>query len=149
VEHQPLVNRLGIGEVVSLEPIMPFAMAQRKVADADALLVVPYDRTSMPTKLFEYFAFQKPILGLATVDGDTADVMKACLLPVAPPNDVPAILAQLRKMLSEWELNAWGLSIQSREAIERFHIDHQSAIVTEVMERLVDGVAARKPAGRA
>ena len=137
VEHQGLVNQLGIAEVVSLEPILPFAKAQLKVADADALLVVPYDRTSMPTKLFEYFAFQKPVLGLAMDDGDTADVMKDCHLPVVPPNDVTAIAAQLRQMLDQWERNAWGLSEQSRAAIERYHVDRQAAIAGEVMERLV------------
>lgn len=142
VEHQGLVDQFGIGDVVSLEPIMPFAMAQRRVGEADALLVVPYDCTSMPTKLFEYFAFQKPILGLAMDDGETADVMKSCHLPVVPPNDVPAITEQLRRMLVQWEQGAWGLSAQSRAAIEQYHIDHQAAIAAQVMERLVDASRA-------
>ncbi len=137
VEHQHLVDKFGIGEVVSLMPILPFAQAQRKIGEADLLLVVPYDPTSMPTKLFEYFAFQKPVLGLALDDGETADVMKDCGLPVVPPNDVPAILEQLRRMLAQWEQNAWGLSHESRLAIERYHIDRQAAIAEEAMDRLV------------
>lgn len=137
MEHKPLVEHLGIAEVVALEPIMPFAQAQRRVGEADALLVVPYDRTSMPTKLFEYFAFKKPILALAMDDSETADVVKDCRLPVVAPNDVPGITAQLRTMLDQWERGAWGLSAESRAAIGRYHIDRQAAIAGGVMERLV------------
>ena len=138
MEHAPLVDKFGIGHLVSLEPIMPFAQAQQRIANADVLLVVPYDRTSMPTKLFEYFAFMKPILGLAAEDSDTADVMHDCHLPVVPPNDVRGIADQLRTMLSQWEGQAWGLSDESREAIQRYHIDRQAAIAVQVMDRLVD-----------
>ena len=138
MEHTALVDSLGISDVVSLEPIMPFAEAQRRIGEADLLLVVPYDPTSMPTKLFEYFAFQKPILGLAMDDGETADVMKNCHLPVVPPNDVPAIVSQLREMLGRWEQNAWGLSSESRAAIAHYHIDCQTAIAAVVMSRLAD-----------
>lgn len=137
VEHQALVDQFGIGDIVSLEGILPFAQAQRRIGEADALLVVPYDRTSMPTKLFEYFAFQKPILGLAMEDTDTADVMKNCGLPVAPPNDVPAITEELRRMLAAWEQKTWGLPEASRTAIARHHVDQQAAIVTEIMNGLI------------
>ncbi len=138
MEHQPLVDRFGIADVVSLEPIMPFAQAQQRVGEADVLLVVPYDRTSMPTKLFEYFAFQKPILGLAVEDSETADVMKDCLLPVVRPDDVQGIAEQLRLMLLRWEQNAWGLPEESRATIRRYHIDKQAEIAGMVMEGLVD-----------
>ena len=136
MEHKPLVEKLGIAEIVSLEPIMPFAEAQRRVGEADALLVVPYDCTSMPTKLFEYFAFKKPILALAMDDSETGDVVKDCLLPAVAPNDVPGITARLRAMLDQWESKAWGLAPESHAAIERYHIDSQAAIAGEVMERL-------------
>ena len=133
VEHRALVEKFGITEVVSLEPIIPFAQAQRHVGQADLLLVVPYDRTSMPTKLFEYFAFKKPILGLALDDTDTADVMKHCGLPVIPPNDPQAIARQLREMLTQWEAHTWGLSAQSLKTIESYHIDRQAEIVDTIM----------------
>ncbi len=139
VVHQPLVDSLGIAGVVDLQPIVPFAEAQRRVAAADAMLVVPYDSTAMPTKLFEYFAFEKPILGLAMDDSDTADLMKDCGLPVVPPNEPQAIAVELRKMLDQWEQGRWGLADASLQAIARYHIDHQAEIAGKVMERLVGG----------
>jgi hypothetical protein len=60
---------------------------------------------------------------------------------VAPPNDVPAITAQLRAMLERWESRTWGLSEASKAAIERYHIDRQAAIAGEVMDQLI---AARR-----
>jgi len=137
VGHQALVNRLGIADLVSLESIIPFADAQQRVAAADVMLVVPYDGTAMPTKLFEYFAFGKPILGLAMDDSDTADLMKDCGLPVVPPDDVVAITGQLRRLLDQWEQHRWGLTEQNAESIARYHIDHQVEIAGLVMDRLV------------
>lgn len=137
LELQPLVSSLGLDKIITLEPMVPFKEAQARVAGADLLLVVPYDSTAMPTKLFEYMAFQKPMLGLALEDSDTTDVMKHCGLPVVRPDDSEGIATVMRGLLQQWESCTWGLSPTSLEAIEGYHVDHQAAVVSAVMHRLV------------
>jgi hypothetical protein len=82
-------------------------------------------------------AFQKPMLGLALEDSDTTDVMKHCGLPVVRPDDSEGIATVMRGLLQQWESGTWGLSPSSLEAIEGYHVDHQAAVVSEVMHRLV------------
>jgi len=137
LEWKPLVERLGLTMIVTLQDMVPFKEAQARVADADLLLVVPYDSTAMPTKLFEYMAFHKPMLGLALADSDTADVMNHCRLPVVRPDDVPGIVEVIRALIQRWEAGTWGLSSASHEAIDTYHVDRQAAVVCELMARLV------------
>ena len=134
---QPLVNSLGLGEVVSLESMLPFKESQSRVATGDLLLVVPYDSTAMPTKLFEYMAFNKPMLGLALADSDTADVMADCGLPVQRPDDVEGIATTMRQMLQLWEAGQWGLSDESAASIRKYHVDVQAEIVCQRMHQLI------------
>lgn len=137
LEWKPLVERLGLRQIVTLQEMVPFKEAQLRVATADLLLVVPYDSTAMPTKLFEYMAFHKPMLGLAVEDSDTADVMNHCKLPVVRPDDVPGIVEAMRALIQQWEAGTWGLSSASREAINTYHVDRQASVVCELMARLV------------
>src|SRR5262249_33818388 len=73
VEYDPEVAALGLTGIVRLEGRRPKRAADAMAADADVLLVVdaPSDGPSvfLPSKLVDYLAFRKPILGLTPADG--------------------------------------------------------------------------------
>jgi hypothetical protein len=123
--------------VVTLERIIPFKEAQKRIAEGDLLLVIPYHKSGMPTKLFEYMAFQKPILGLAEEDSDTMDVMKECGLAVSHPQDVPAMAEVIRGFLHQWESNSLRLPDASLQAMRRYHVDQQAVPVDAIMRSLI------------
>ncbi len=135
IEFQPLIDQLGLAEIVTLQSILPFGEAQSLVASADILLVVPYHCTALPTKLFEYMAFKKPMLGLTPEDSDTADVMKHCGMPVVQADDVPGIAMAMRDFLRRWESREWGLNAPSLEALDSYHVDRLVGSLTQVLRQ--------------
>ncbi len=75
-----LIRDLGIGEIVHLQPPIPYHEALRDCADASALLLLQgasCDR-QIPAKAYEYLRLRKPILALTTAGGDTARLLSEC-----------------------------------------------------------------------
>jgi colanic acid biosynthesis glycosyl transferase WcaI len=87
---------LGLSNVAFL-PFQPYGDLPALLASADVLLV-PLDseksQISVPSKLYNFMAAGRPILGLANPGSEVAAVLgeRACGLPV-PPGD-PAAIAE-------------------------------------------------------
>lgn len=76
--YAPLIESLGLTEVVSLRPALPYRDALREMIDADGLLIFQ-GRTSnpaIPAKLYEYFRARRPILAMANAEGNTAALLR-------------------------------------------------------------------------
>ena len=67
-----MIDRLGLGDVVELAGQVSHAEVLSGLAAADILLSIqgPGYSGSIPAKLYEYLAFDKPILQLAEPGGD-------------------------------------------------------------------------------
>ncbi len=97
---------LGVEKSIAFMPRVPPSEAAAHASGADVLLVVdaPSDTPSvfLPSKLVEYLAFRKPILGITPVNGASATLIRRLGCDVAAPEDVEAIAAVLRDLVMRW-----------------------------------------------
>lgn len=74
----PLINRYGIGAIVSLEPPIPYLDALSEMLSADGLLILQASNCNnqVPAKLYEYLRARRPILALTDPAGNTAAALR-------------------------------------------------------------------------
>ncbi len=93
-ELQKRAAAMGVDNVRFL-PFQPYADLPELLASSDVLLV-PLDKEksqmSVPSKLYNFLAAGRPILGLAPADSEVAALIRGNRCgEVVPPDDVPAI----------------------------------------------------------
>lgn len=86
---QSLIDRFGIGQIVSLVPPIPYkqALSEMLVVDGLLLLQAANCNNQIPAKLYEYLRAQRPILGLTDSVGDTAQKLKSMGIDTIAPLD--------------------------------------------------------------
>jgi hypothetical protein len=74
---QGMLNDLGINDLVTLQPHIPYRQALQEGASADGLLLFQAANCDhqIPAKAYEYLRLQKPILALTTRTGDTSALL--------------------------------------------------------------------------
>jgi hypothetical protein len=97
---------LGIDGAITFKGRVSAADAAAEAASADVLLVIdaPSDTPSvfLPSKLVDYLAFRKPILGVTPPRGASASLLTRLGCPIAAPDDVDAIAAALKTLVAGW-----------------------------------------------
>lgn len=73
-----LIARYGIGDIVMLEPALPYRAALTEMLAADGLLLLQAAicNNQVPAKLYEYLRARRPIFALTDPAGDTAAVLR-------------------------------------------------------------------------
>jgi glycosyltransferase involved in cell wall biosynthesis len=146
--YAPLVQRLELQRVVECRGPLPFGEAAGAAAAADVLLVIdaPSEGPSvfLPSKVVEYLAFRKPILGLTPQQGATADLLERLGSPVAPPDDDVAIAAALSEILSLWRREALRIAPQFAQVARNY----ESRVTARRLDSLLSSVARGAAAGR-
>jgi hypothetical protein len=104
--HAPEIAKRGIGDLVVLEPQVPYREALREMLTADGLLLFQASNCNhqVPAKVYEYFRARRPVLALTDARGDTASVLRDAGIDTIVPLDdaaaigrgLPAFLEQLR-----------------------------------------------------
>lgn len=123
------VQELGVGNVTML-PAVPREQVPALVAAADVCLVplrdVPLFSTFIPSKIFEYLAAGKPVVG--SVRGEAAAILAAAGALVVPPEDPEALadaLLELRRDPARRE----QVGRRGRAYVER-HFDRRALAAT-------------------
>lgn len=103
--HRELIERLGIGDLVTLHGYVEHRASLAALTSADAVFVplhgVPAGERALvvPGKLYEALASERQILA-ALPPGDGADLVRGLGAGiVAPPTDAPALAAALATMI--------------------------------------------------
>lgn len=103
-EVQAMVDRADVGDIVAVEPPVPYREALAEMLSADALIVfqgTPFN-TQIPAKIYEYFRARKPILGLVDTSGETCRVLRAAGFDsVAQMDSSDAIVPVLERFLDD------------------------------------------------
>jgi glycosyltransferase involved in cell wall biosynthesis len=75
---RPMIEGLGIADIVALEPGLPYRDALREMLRMDGLLILQAANCNhqIPAKLYEYFRARRPILALTDPAGCTARELK-------------------------------------------------------------------------
>jgi glycosyltransferase involved in cell wall biosynthesis len=102
--HAAEIERRGIGDVVKLEPQVPYRDALREMLKADGLLLFQASNCNhqVPAKVYEYFRARRPILALTDASGDTAAVLReGGIDTIVPLDDAAAIARGLVEFLAQ------------------------------------------------
>ncbi len=138
--YQARVDTAGLGSVLKFKGSIPFDECQRQVATSDLTLIIDtpgYGGLFLPTKLFESFAFDHPVLGLTEPGSAVAGVLEQVSMPWSHVSDPSAIAAQLATLLASWESGDWGITADQRQAMDQFQIDIANKPLFRLFENLL------------
>lgn len=132
-----LIVELGLEEFVNIKPWVAQVEAQKYICQADLLLASlgtgKESATYVPSKLFEYIAAGKPIIGFFH-EGESASLINKTGIGIVFTNDEPdAIIMYLHDMIKAKEN---GLSVPYRpdnDIVKKYHI---KSIVMKLMDIL-------------
>jgi glycosyltransferase involved in cell wall biosynthesis len=106
---------------VTLVPGVPHAQMPALLAAADICLVllrdVPLFATFIPSKMFEYLAAGRAVIGAVT--GEAAQILREAGAVVVPPEDSHALATAIAALAADPSRRA-GMARQGREYVERF-----------------------------
>jgi glycosyltransferase involved in cell wall biosynthesis len=114
------VAELGLGNV-TLAPAVPPDEVPRLLEAADICLVplrdVPLFATFIPSKMFEYLAAAKPVIG--SVTGEAAQILNEAGAVVVPPEDGKALAAAIVELAAD-PARRTTMGRQGRAYVTRF-----------------------------
>ena len=92
-----LIESYGIGDIVALEPVVPYRAALAEMLSADGLLLLQAANCNyqVPAKLYEYLRARRPILALTDPAGDTAGILRDAGINTIAPLDSQEQISRL------------------------------------------------------
>jgi len=134
---QPLVDQLGLRDIVTLREAVSYSRCQELIAQADLLVVVDVTfglrGVFLPTKLIEYFAFQKRVVGIAPPQSAVAQALEGCGQECPDQDDPGKIADAFEKQILEWESGTFQTSGAARERMRSYQI----SVVNEPLHKLL------------
>jgi hypothetical protein len=131
----------GVGDIVTLEPALPYQAALAEMMEADGLLLFQGSTSNpaVPAKLYEYLRARRPIFALVDDRGDTAAVLREARVgTVVPLNSCEQIATGLLQYIEE--IRKGAALIASEAEITR----HSRKQKGSEMARVFDEVALSK-----
>lgn len=131
------IRQLGITDIVTLAPYMPYKDALAEQATADGLLLFQGERYDhqIPAKVYEYLRLGRPILGLVGENGDTAALLREAGGAItAPLNSASAIAAKLLEFIDLAKQPSNGMS--SSAAVQRYSRRHSAQLLAGLLDRV-------------
>ena len=117
---QHRVSELALANV-TLAKAIPSDLMPSLLATADILLVtlrdVPLFATFIPSKMFEYLAAGRPVIG--AVAGEAAQILREAGAVVVPPGDSVALATAIKELAADPARRA-VIAAQGRVYVERF-----------------------------
>jgi glycosyltransferase involved in cell wall biosynthesis len=140
---QPLVDQLGLQEIVTLRDSVPYSRCQEMIAQADLLVVVDVTfglrGVFLPTKLIEYFAFQKPVIGIAPPHSAVSETLADCGLECPDQDQPEEIATAFEKQLHAWESGSFHTTPAMRQRMRNYQISQVNAPLHELFISLATG----------
>jgi glycosyltransferase involved in cell wall biosynthesis len=123
------VERLGLTDVVHIEPPVPRVAALQAQADADVGLVFMQDAPGraewfVPSKVWELLAIGRPVLAFVPPHGSAAREIAAIDGIVVAPDDAAGARAAVEHILAQWRAGA--LTAPALPAEQRWRLSRQS-----------------------
>jgi glycosyltransferase involved in cell wall biosynthesis len=143
--HRREVRENGLESIVECRGKLPYHAVQEAAAEADVLLVVdaPAEQSVfLPSKLVDYLAFRKPILGLTPRAGASAALLTRLGCPIAPPDDPAAISAIIDGLLAAHERGALDISPQFDAVARDYDIRTTATQFHEILSRVAGAAHA-------
>ncbi len=119
--YQPMIEELGIDDIVFLEPGVSYRDALKEMMSADALLILQATSCNhqVPAKVYEYFRARRPVLSFTDRAGDTAIALsEAGLSDMAPLDDKEEIQRVLLSFIEKLELGS--AAVANDKSVQRY-----------------------------
>ena len=133
---QQMVDNYKVGEIVKVEPPVPYREALQEMLAADGLVVfqgTPFN-SQIPAKIYEYFRARKPILGLVDTSGETARVLRAAgFESIASMNNSAEIAPVLERLLTQ--IRQGQAYVASEALIASSSRTHRASQLAEILNR--------------
>ncbi len=136
---QPMIKEKNIGDIVFLEPSVPYVDALQEMLNVNALMVFQAANCNhqIPAKIYEYLRAEKPILALTDELGDTASVLKKAEVgSIVPLDDKEAIKRGLIEFIHQVKANS------ASRADDVVWKQHTRFARTEQLAKLLDDVVS-------
>lgn len=131
------INRLRLGDIVSLAPAISNREALIEQTRADGLLLFQgevFDR-QIPAKAYEYLRIGRPIFALVGEHGDTANLLRETGgAELVPLDDTAAIERRLREFITA--LQAGSAARVSRDTIARYSRKEGAAVLAGLLDEV-------------
>ncbi len=136
--HRRLIQEVGIQEIVTLEPPLPYREALREMMDADGLLVFQASNCNhqVPAKIYEYMRARRPVLALTDPSGDTAATLRSAGLGfIVPLDDEEAIKSALPEFVRA--IREGRIEIASEAEVARHSRRARSGQLAAIFDEIV------------
>lgn len=137
--HTALLRRFNIGDIVVIEPGVPYADAIEEMCGADGLLIFQGSNCNnqIPAKLYEYFRARRPIFALTDPAGDTAKTMAQLgMTAIARIDNAADIQEKFERFLSQVH-DGQALNTDAT-AITKFSRRAQAAELGVVLDKVME-----------
>lgn len=131
-EHQAAVHAGGLDGVVQFAGRIANADCDAILETADALLLVDapaVESVFLPSKLIDYLAFDRPVVGVTPAVGASADLLRTFGCPIAAPDDVNAIVGLIEGLLEQWQAGKLELGKSFADVASRYDISQTTAML--------------------
>ncbi len=149
--YRERIAHYGVGDLVSLEPAIPYHAALAEMLDADGLLLFQGSTSNpaVPAKLYEYLRARRPLFALVDDRGDTAAVLReANIGTFAPLDSSDRIAMGLLQFLEQ--IRSGTARIASDSEIERHSRKHKALEMAHIFEEVMrEGSLIREMVKRA
>jgi glycosyltransferase involved in cell wall biosynthesis len=100
-ENTKIVERLNLGDVVTVVHYLPHKESIREILESDVLWMIIGDDLGTPGKLYEYIGAKKPILGCVP-EGFLAQTIVEAGGTVVAPDDVAGIMKAMERLFDQF-----------------------------------------------
>jgi glycosyltransferase involved in cell wall biosynthesis len=124
-------------DIVSLQGHVSHQQSLEYMQRADVLLLLqPGTKTQIPSKLFEYLGFKKPILAVSPADGATCQLIASNHLGhISDPEDIESVCKALHFLYGAW--NQRGLELRfNRDGSAKFDVRRSTATLASLLTEL-------------
>jgi len=147
-EYRALISKLGVEKIVSVVEMVPYHESLEYMSDADVLLLVdaPSEGPSvfLPSKLLDYIALNKPILGITPLEGASADVIRAAGGIVVSPHDVKGIAAQIQRLYKRYQSGDFKIVHNSPGVIQSYDVRNTAKSLSQMFTMVSEKVLSKK-----
>ncbi|MDO8873693.1 MAG: glycosyltransferase [Methanoregula sp.] len=142
--YSSLVKQLKLDDTVILHGPVSYEMSARLTAEADVLLVIdaPSDDESvfLPSKIVDYLAFRKPILGLTPLKGAVAELLERLECPFVSPTDSKSIACAIADLFQKWKNGNLYVS----ENFEKIACEYDIRQTTKMMDKILSDLVEKR-----
>lgn len=146
--YKEIADDMGLGKIVEFHDQQPYMESLKVAADSDVLLLIdaPSSNSSifLPSKLIDYLAFRKPILGLTPVKGAPADLLRRLNCPVVAPDDVTGIAKTIFELFQLWQKNSLRVHEEFDWIAAEYENDKISIILDSVLMHSITNKSTRQ-----